>query len=37
MNNQPRCPVCGSGQVYFLRDGTIVCRRCGAITKKGKE
>ena len=33
-NKKPRCPKCDSTQIYILRDGSIVCRRCGAETKK---
>ncbi len=31
--NKPKCPTCGSGFVYTLQDGTIVCRLCGARSK----
>jgi uncharacterized Zn finger protein (UPF0148 family) len=27
-----KCDSCGSGFVYVLTDGTIVCRKCGART-----
>lgn len=30
---KPRCPKCQSRQIYFLADGTIVCRGCGTRTK----
>lgn len=30
----PRCPECNSTQVRFrIKDNTIVCQRCGAVTK----
>ena len=31
------CEGCGSSFVYTRLDGTIVCRRCGHITKQKKE
>lgn len=30
---RPKCKKCKSGQVYILKNGTIVCRRCGYRTK----
>ena len=32
-NYAPRCPKCNSTQVHIrIRDGVIVCHRCGKIT-----
>ena len=31
-----RCLVCGSTNIYALKDGTLVCRRCGSRTKNNK-
>lgn len=33
---KPKCTKCGSGQVYTLVDGTLVCRFCGHREPKGK-
>jgi len=27
--NRPKCPKCGSGNIYLLKGGKIVCRVCG--------
>ncbi len=29
---RPVCPACKSGMVRVIRDGTIVCNRCGVRT-----
>jgi DNA-directed RNA polymerase subunit RPC12/RpoP len=31
--DRPKCKKCESGFVYIKKDGSIVCRRCGYITK----
>lgn len=31
---RPKCEKCNSGFVYIKSDGTLVCRRCGHLTKK---
>lgn len=30
-----KCKKCGSPNIYTLKDGTTVCRRCGHREKKG--
>ncbi len=31
-----RCAVCISSNVYALKDGTLICRRCSSRTKDNK-
>ena len=31
---RPKCVACGSGNIYVLRDGSVICRACGH--KEGK-
>ena len=26
---RPKCANCGSGNIYVLRDGSVICRACG--------
>ena len=37
MAEKPRCPECGSGQVYRLVGGKLVCRACGYDERTAKE
>jgi primosomal protein N' len=29
MDDKPKCPKCDSGNIYFRKDKTMTCRRCG--------
>ncbi len=33
MNEIVKCPNCGSSNIYVRIDGTVVCRKCGHISK----
>ena len=35
--DRPKCEKCDSGFVYIRKEGTLVCRRCGHLTKPKKE
>ena len=36
METRPKCPKCGSGNIYFRRDKTLTCRRCGYDSRDDK-